>query len=477
MSPIQFLHVLRARWRVAVSVVLCAVSVALLLGLVMPKRYTATAAVLVDLNSQDPMTAGAMGGMSSGLVSSYMTTQMDIAQSERVVLKVVRSLRLADDTAFKFKKTWLEETNGVGDLESWIATQLLERYDVKPTRESGVMRLEFTARDRDVAARVANAFMQAYIDTTLELRVEPARQYNNFFDERAARLREDLEAAQRKLAAYQRTKGIIVTGERLDVETQRLAELSSQLVALQGQAAESGSRERFASGQLERIPEVLNSPVVSGLSSELSRQQSRLSELMARLGDQHPQVIEQRASVAQLRSQIASESRRVAASLGIANSVNQDRLASLRAAIEAQRQRVLRLTSQNDEASVLQRDVQNAQRAYDAVLARSSQASLESQNKQTNVSVLKRATPPPEASSPLIMNFLLLALVLGLVLAPCAVLLREMLDKRLRTPSDIINGLQQPLLVVLPLRHAGSRPVAARMNALRTAKQLLIASK
>lgn len=477
MSPIQFLHVLSARWRVAAGVLLGIIFLALFVGLVMPKQYTASAAVLVDLTSQDPMTAGSVSVNTSALVSGYMATQMDIAQSERVVLKVVRGLRLTDDEAFKFRKLWLAETDGIGDLESWIAAQLLRKYDVKPTRESGVMRLEFTARDRDVAARVANAFMQAYIDTTLELRVEPARQYNSFFDERAAQLREDLEAAQRKLAAYQRTKGIIVTGERLDVETQRLAELSSQLVALQGQAAESGSRERFATGQLERVPEVLNSPVVSGLSSELSRQQSRLSELMARLGDQHPQVIEQRASVAQLRSQIASESRRVAASLGIANSVNQDRLASLRAAIEAQRQRVLRLTSQNDEASVLNRDVQNAQRAYDAVLARSSQASLESQNKQTNVSVMKRATAPPEPSSPKLLNNFLLSLVLGLILAPCAVLLRETLDKRLRTPADIVNGLQQPLLVVLPLRHAGSKPVEKRMNALRSAKQLLIAPK
>lgn len=477
MSPIQFLHVLKARWRVAASVVFGIVGLALAISLILPRQYTASAAVLVDLNTQDPLTAGAMAANSSALVSGYMATQMDVAQSERVVLKVVRGLHLADDDEFDFKRLWLAETGGVGDLEAWIVNRLLLKYDVKPTRESGVMRLEYTARNRDVAAKITNAFMQAYIDTTLELRVEPARQFNSFYDERAANLRDALEAAQKKLSEYQRSKGIIVSVERLDIESQRLAELSSQLVALQAQAAESGSRERMATGPLERVPEVLSNPVISGLTSELSRQNSRLSELMARLGDQHPQVIEQRASIAQLRSQITTESRRVAASLGITNNVNQDRVASLRAAVEAQRQRVLRLTSQNDEAAVLLRDVQSAQRAYDAVLARSSQANLESQTKQTNVSVLKRATPPAKASSPKTLNNLVLALVLSLVLAPCVVLLLEMLDRRLRTPADIVNGLHQPLLVVLPPRQTGPRTVGARLGALRTAKQLLAAPK
>ena len=87
--------------------------------------------------------------------------------------------------------------------------------------------------------------MTAYTDTTLDLRVEPAKLYNSFFDERAKALRDALEQAQSRLSAYQREKGIIVNDERLDVENARLSELSTQLVALQAVAEESANLTRF----------------------------------------------------------------------------------------------------------------------------------------------------------------------------------------------------------------------------------------
>ena len=60
----------------------------------------------------------------------------------------------------------------------------------------------------------------------------------------------------------------------------------------------------------------------------------------------------------------------------------------MRAALEAQRAKVLRMKAVRDEGLVLVRDVENAQRAYDAVLARFTQTSLESQTTQSNVNVL-----------------------------------------------------------------------------------------
>ena len=123
---------------------------------------------------------------------------------------------------------------------------------------------------------------------------------------------------------------------------------------------------------------MLASPIVAGLTAELSRQEARLSEMATRLGDHHPSIVELRANVSQLRSQIASETRRVTASVGVNDAVNQSRIAQTRAALEAQRAKVLQIRSQRDEALVLQREVQHAQAAYDALSTRTAQASLES---------------------------------------------------------------------------------------------------
>ena len=112
---------------------------------------------------------------------------------------------------------------------------------------------------------------------------------------------------------------------------------------------------------------------------------------------------------------------------------------------------VLQLKSLRDEAAVLQRDVENAQRAYDSMTQRATQSSVESQNTQTNISVIKRASPPVEAASPNLKRNVLVALFIGVLLAVGTALGVEMIDRRLRTTGDVLTELKQPLLVVLPV--------------------------
>jgi chain length determinant protein EpsF len=449
----RIIEILRARWRAALLVLATALGLAVIVSLLLPRQYKATASVLVDMRSPDPLAGTVLGSV---LITGYMATQMDLVQSERVARRAIGTLDLEHDRALK--ERWQDATEGRGDYGAWLAEQLQRKLDVQPTRESGVMTINFTATDPQVAAATANAFMRAYIDTTLELRVEPAKRYSDFFDERSKQLRLALEDAQAKLSAYQQANGIVGTDERLDVENMRLAELSSQLVALQATSAESGSREQQASVNADRMTEVFSHPAVAALNAELSRQQLRLGELRQRLGDQHPQVQEVENGIAQLRSQIASETRRVSAGMGVSNQVNRARETQLRALLAAQRARVLRLKSQRDEANVLQRDVENARIAYDTVQQRARQSGLESHMTQTNVSVLREATAPATASSPKLWSNVAVALVVGALLAVAAVLVRELNDRRMRTVEDVVDGLKQHLLVVLPRASAQTSP-------------------
>ncbi len=447
MTLTQLFVVLRARWRFALLVLMLVVGLVTVATLLRTPQYTAVASVVLDVKSPDPIAGVILPGMT---VPGYMGTQLGVLQSERVALRAVQALHLEADP--RWQQRWRDETQGRGELRSWLADELVRKVEVAPARDSNVIMITYRAADPAEAAAVANAVVQAYIDTTLDLRVEPARQYGSVFDGSARRLREDLEKAQTRLSAYQQTNGIVASDEKLDVETLRLTELSSQLVALQGIAAESGQRQDKAAGNAERMPEVLSNPLVVSFATELSRLEQRLKELTANLGDNHPQVIEVRGRIAELRTRIATETQRVTGSLGVNNAVNQARLGQLRAAVDEQRTRMLRLKGQRDESAVLLRDVENARRAYDMVLARATQSVVESQTTQTNVSVLKHATPPGLPSSPKLLLNIAVALGLGALLGLGAALVRESFDRRLRTEADVTRGLRQPLLGVLPSR-------------------------
>lgn len=431
----QLLAILRGRQRQVLGVWLGIVVAVLAVSLLIPKRYTATAAVAVDIRA--PELFNSTNSLNAGWVPSYVATQVDVLMSELVALKAIDALALDKEPAQR--EAWMKATNGQGDFRSWLASQLHKKLDVKTSLQSNALYVAYTADSPKLAAAVANAIVQGYIDAAVDMRAEPTRRFTDFFDERSKKLREALEGAQSRLSAYQRSHGILAKDERLDTETARLNELNMQMISLQAQVADSSSRRAQASADPSRTAEVMGNPLVAGLIADLNRQQARLQELTTRLDDGHPQVIEAKAAISELRRRIADMSAQVSSGVASTDSVNRSRLARVEAALADQRAKVMKMKEQRDQIEVLVREVENAQKAYDMVLARASQTNLESQNTQTNVTVLKHASEPEKASSPLIGLNLAIALVVGLIAAIAAAVVRETLDRRLWTPEDVMD--------------------------------------
>jgi len=441
----NFIAIVRARLRILLLVTAATVLTAVVISLLLPKKYVATASVVVDAKP-DPVSALIYPGLAS---PAFMATQVDVLGSDRVAQRVVRDLKLAESP--EIRQQWQDATQGAGTVEQWLVDSLKANLDVQPSKESNVISVVYKAPDPRFAAALANAFVQAYIATSLELQVGPAKQYNNFFDDRAKSARAALEAAQARLTGFQRQNGILVDDERMDVETARMNELSSQLVAMQGLSAESSSRQAQANGAAgDRLQEVLLNPVIGQLKADMARSEAKLQELSTRYGDNHPQVVETRANIAELRVRIDAETRRVTGGATVTNTINRQREAETRAALEVQRAKVLRMKAMRNEAAVLQRDVETAQRAFEGVSARLTQSGLESQTTQNNVNVLSPATAPVKPSSPKILVNVALSMVVGLIFGTGIALLLELRDRRVRGVEDVMDALKLPILGVMP---------------------------
>jgi capsular polysaccharide biosynthesis protein len=121
-----------------------------------------------------------------------------------------------------------------------------------------------------------------------------------------------------------------------------------------------------------------------------------------------------------------------------------------------------------EDQAILLREVDAAQRAYDAATGRMTQTRLESQTTQTNVTVLNEAIEPMEPSFPKLLLNTALSFVLGTMLAVGFALLREMSDRIVRSEADIVHALGMPLLGVFDRqsRRVRRRSLAARPAAL-----------
>ena len=223
----QLLLALRARPGIFALVLAATVLTTLVVSLLLPKSYVATASLLLD--SKDEQSLGTGNVLVPALLhqqqqAAYMQTQTDIIRSYKVVNKVVRDLGLANNALTR--QEFEEATGGVGSFENWLADRLLTWLNVQ-TSLSSVVQVSYTSDDPKLAAQIANAFAKAYIDTTLELRVDPTQRTADWFGEQLKGLRASLEDSQAKLTENQRQKKIVATQEKMYVENTRLAELST----------------------------------------------------------------------------------------------------------------------------------------------------------------------------------------------------------------------------------------------------------
>lgn len=446
----QFLLALRGRLWVFLSLLAATVLAAIVVTILMPKTYDATVSVLVD-NRDEQMINQQITPARQQL--GYMQTQVDIIQSQRVAKQVVKDLHLADNDAVV--ADW-KKHSGKGTPEDWVASGLLSKLKVDVS-QSSVIGITYSASNSKFAADVANAFANAYVNTTLNLRVDPAKQASAWFDDQLKGLRSDLETAQAKLAAFQREKGILIADERMDVETGRLAELSSQ--ALQATSTSYDNASRFGQSKTrsaETLPEVIANPLVQGLKTEQLRAESKLAELATRLGPNHPQYIQQKSEVDALRSRVAGEMSKVAGGLQTATAQAQAREAALKADLAAQRKKVADLRDARAESQILVRDVETSQKAYEAALARYHVNKIEGGARQTNVTVLNPAIEPTFPSKPRVPLNIALGFFVGTLLGLAAIFLLEILDRRVRSDPDldgVMLGIDVPQLGTLNTWH------------------------
>ncbi len=451
----QLIRILWAYRATGLCILITVVAAAVAASLLLPKKYKAESAVVVDVRGSDPLAQE--GGAATQTASNYLATQVDVIASHNVALKVVERMKLADDPQVigRFR----DSTAGMGEpgaIRDWEADELLKSLTVKPSHDSNVIFMQFAGRDPRMAADIVNAFADSYIQTSLELNVDPARRQAGWFDQQVKDLRAALEAAQSRLSAYQGAHGVIGTDDgRLDVENARLTEISNRLVAAQAVMYDAETRQKqmldaVAKGRVDESVNLLNNPLLQNLKADLARSEAKFADVSQRYDRNHPQFMSARAELESLRSKVASEIDNAAGTVAREAQVARQNSTDLQRAVEQQRSRILALQHNQDELSVLKRDVENARTAYDSALQHGSQNRLESRLDHTNIAILNRAFVPIHPAWPRLPLNTALAVILGLMLGAGVSLIRESLTRRIHSRDDLLEGADIAVLAELP---------------------------
>jgi polysaccharide biosynthesis transport protein len=456
MNFFQFNNILKSRKSIILSTLMIIVSMTLLISLLLPKQYVATTAIIIDQRSVDPVTGLSLPVL---LLPGYMATQVEVIASHNIMRKVVEKLKLNDDP--QMRKDFAKAEN-TGDIKDWVADKLLKKLDVRPSSESSLVQINFTAKNPQLAASIANAVADAYIQTSIELRAQPAKLTADWFDLQMVTLRERLEKAQSVLSTYQKQQGIIegvIEGvdrfDRFDIEKTRLSDLSKQLVESQARTNELQARKDLLvetlekNGSYESLQEVLSSPLIQSLKTELARSGARLADLSQKFKKGNPQYRQAEAQVTSLQKEIKEAITMVLISIDTAVSSSKRRDIMLTKALAEQKEKVMELKKKHDQISVLSREVENVRKEYDDVAHRTVQTRMESEMSHTDISILNRALPPQNPAKPKVLLNLILAIFLGSLVGVGLVLLVESMDRRIRSAFDISEILGVPVYGVV----------------------------
>ncbi len=442
----QLLMVVKARYKIILITLILTVVTTIVVSVMLPKNYTATNSLVVNYKGVDPVTGMALPAQ---LMPGYMATQVDILSSKTVARKVIADLGLAENEAVK--KSFAEADTSTGDIVEWLSDLLLKNLDVVPSRTSSIINVSFKGTNPQFAATIANAFAEAYIQTNIQLKVEPSKKAATYFTSQIKDLRDQLENSQRKLSEYQESKGIVSVDERLDDERSRLNDLSSQLVIAQGQTMEAVSRQRNSAGaNAHESPDVANSPIIQSLKTEIARAESKFADVSSKYERNHPMYMGSKAEIENLKAELNRQIQSVSTNVASNSRILQQRENEIRAALNAQKAKVLDLNKNRDVLTILTREVENAQRAYDLATERFTQNNIEGKSDQSDIAILNPATPPGEPSSPKIVLNIALSVFLGFLLGFGFAILFEMVDRRIRSKEDLVTILEAPVLGILP---------------------------
>lgn len=443
----QLFSILWAYRKLSLLIIVLVLSLTAVAMALWPRTYTATVALMVNYEVNDPLNGKELP---IGQVGSFIATQVELMQTPEVLLAVVDRLKLTDNA--DYTRGYQPEN---GTLRDWAASRLARTLAVfQSQRGSQLIYVTYSSDDAAESARVANAVADVYKEQDLQRAAagpgERARRYAQQLEE----LKLKTEQAQVALSAFHQRNGLIDEGDKSTVDVVLLTTLDERLLAAQNvrRAAEARAAQNQATSE-----QVLVSPQTQQLKAQLAAQELRLGQLNRQYTPLHPDIQEAQIQIDATRRSLAANTKSysdsAAAGVGMAARVEQ----GIATAAVEQRGRVLAKSLLQDEAAKYRLELASAQTVYKRALDSYDQIMFAANSRQTNVSLVSRATPPVRASKPKVIVGWLLGLMAAGGLGFGIPLVWERFNRRVRCRDDIERQYGVPVLVEfgrLPMRVA-----------------------
>lgn len=466
-----------ARRQYLVFLIVPAVAIALsfLYLLVTPAQYTATATLLIDSSMLHVLQNQLQPQGDIPLDTLQVGSQVEVLSSRKIALAVIRDLHLADAPDFMDTGTGIlglfsrtsREASSTAAKEQRALDEFARHRNISRAERTYALNISYTSRSPVIAAKIANAIADAYIDDQLGAKYQTVSRASAWLQDRINELKAKVNSADRAVLEFKEKNNIVDFGgasgpdgvgapSRL-IGEQQLFDINNQLAAARGATSEAKAR-------LDRIEQVrkmdvgeaavadtLKNEVITRLRNQYLDLSAREANISTRYGSDHEAAINLRNQMEEVRRNIGAELGRIAASYQSDYKIAKTREENLEQA----------LASLVSEGQVTNRDrlglaeLESSAKIYhsiyDTFLKRYMEAIQQQSFPITDARVISEAVAPTQKSKPIGSLVLAIAATMGIVVSVGIATLLEAIDGVFRTGRQAEQALGVKCLSVIPL--------------------------
>jgi uncharacterized protein involved in exopolysaccharide biosynthesis len=375
-----------------------------------------------------------------------VTSQAQIILSRDLAREVINKLKLGERAEFDPTLDGISPVRAVLGLLGFIKNPLrmtpeervleayYDRLTVSPVDKSRVITIDFVSADPELAARVANAIADAYLERQRGTKQDQAKTAAEYLAGEIETMRKKVAESDNKVEAFRAKSNLLVGNNNTTLSAQQLGDVNTQLAAARAQKSDAEAKARIirgmlSSGQPIESSDILNSELIRRLSEQRVTLRAQLAEQSSSLLDGHPRIKELKAQIAALDRQIHEEAETLARSFENDAKLADARLDSQLASLDQLKNQAATTNGQDVQLRALEMDAKSQRDLLESYLAKYREAMARDtiNSSPADARVISRATVSNIPAYPKKLPTVLIATLTTLVLSAGFVLTKELM--------------------------------------------------
>ncbi|MFK0685957.1 exopolysaccharide transport family protein [Ochrobactrum sp. BD67] len=440
---------LRRHWLFIVVGALLMAAFAWAICLLLTPDYRAEARIIIEARESIYTRPNGEAGTERPLFDAEgVKSQVEVFSSGDLLRKVSEELKLTSSEAFTTTdvKPWTRVLIMLGmrtdpaqlTPEERVLQKLRKNMQVFAVTASRVIVVQYNSANPETAKNVANALASQYILFQRAAKLESNDDATGWLAPEIDDLRNRVRDAERKVADYRASRGLLTGQSNSTIATQQLSEVSTELTRVRtsrasAEAKAQSIRKALSSGApIDTLPDVLASGMMQRLAERRVQLNAQIADLSTTLLDGHPRIKALRSQLADLDQQIRNEGRKLVASLDNEVSAAKLREDELNRELNRVKAQAAQAGDQEVELRALEREAAAQRQLLETYLTRYREAASRTDRNYVPVDarIFSSAETPAVPYYPMILPIVGAAFAAGLLLLSIFVLLRELFSGR-----------------------------------------------